>query len=489
MEPQFCTWLKNFDPEARFLRVRNAYKIHCIVQDVDVVRALVPFNNEKLFAYCTKASANSTVYDVTTSTEALDYTTSYANVEVPWATKFNRRLAFIGVNSPATSSAQYNGAADTWGTVGFTYSGSAIAARCGVNFKGRVYLFDDSGYMYYGALGAITGAMSRFAANEIFEDSVKISWCGTITNSQNSSTENFLCFGSEGGEILIYAGDNPEAANWELVGRFKTARPLSSDRPVLAINNDLWLCTEAGLLSIRKLSENGTDVLDLITISGAINPYWSDLLNEGKAVGEPPRAGYITYWPEQNKVFVLMNRFIENDGTATGFDEAATMLVYNIVSNAWSVHKITEMNSTHWPRSVCYFNNAIYFATGNNIYKMDGSGFRDHVYNSIVSQAVYDFELESSYINFGSSNKNKKVEGFDLVIRSDFEGGSFGMYAAADFGRKISLISYNSILLGFSNPTFSVGVDGNYTQYRIEGSTTTGTSIGLELFSVGAAIR
>jgi hypothetical protein len=120
--------------------------------------------------------------------------------------------------------------------------------------------------------------------------------------------------------------------------------------------------------------------------------------------------------------------------------------------------------------------------------KIDATKIKDELYSTAATWVAYDCPLQSAYQNLGDGKRSKRVHGFEPIIRSDFAGATFGMKAAADFGRRTSNAAKVALTSGYSIPHYGCGVEGNFIQYRFDGYPDGPGAIGLELFSVGALI-
>lgn len=495
MSPEYCAWGVNFDPEAQFLKIRSGYQIHAILPStIDAVVQLGVYNNASLFAYCYNNSGSffHQIYNVTTSTPSLAHTTGAFTAVSVGEARYAGKLAFITSANAVNTARVYDGS--SWSAFGFTYLGTVLTVQVAITYKNRVFFTTSSdGYVYVGAVGGVTGAADRHDFTTLFEGLPQIAWMGVLTSPSNNSDEQYICFGSFKGEILVYAGDHPNASNWEQVARFNKTSPIlfQWSKMAIQVRNDIYVVTENGLLSVRSQFQNFEDPEDYY-ISKNISPYWREFfLNYKQDSGSAYMGPSMAYWPEQNKLYILMCGFLDNDGTYTSSATAASMFVYNLTSKAWQVHKLPCTASTNQSMlgNLVYMNNNIYFSINKNIMSVESASFKDETPDDVGGTfTAYDTKLHSAYQNYSRSEKYKKVEGFDLIINTDFTGSQIGMKAAADMGRKVSQQSTQDFRPGYSNPFYSVGVDGNFVQWRIEGTSDTAADEGFELHSVGASV-
>jgi hypothetical protein len=489
MDPNYAPWVLGYEPEPQYLRARNGHLIHATLTDETAITALVQYGDSALFAYAYDSiSGHYHIYNVTTAGNkaqavAVDIVPDDVAVAVE-TVKFAKRLAFLAETSPALQARTYDGS--SWAAWGFTNGGTEISATVAASYKGRVYICYGTD-LYYSALAAVTGACTKVDMSTLFREAGTISWIGCLTTPSKTMADTLLAIGNTAGEILIYAGDNPGATNWQQVAQFKTSRPLSLRGGILEHRNDIYILTETGIVSLRNLFTVGSSYTSDINISGAIDSYWVRLLAAIKAnIGSSSLSKCsLEYWPEQNKIYVLMRGYIDRDGVYN--TTAGTLFALNEISGAWTISLIPDLNVGTFTKLV-YFKNGLYYMLGKVVMKV-GTGYKDQKYNDAAAYSGITYALESAYSDLGSAYKNKIIGGFEPIMKTDFTGTSVTMKAAADFGRKVSTASTQPLLSGYQIPTYSVGAEGRFIQYRIEGVTDTASTTGLELYSMGAIVK
>ena len=487
MQPNKSPWLLNVNCENQKISVRPGYVVHSTIgSGSEEIYAIGVWGSnaggtEKLFAYVNDGSGTHKIYDVSASAESLVETCADDAALVARPFNFAKRLGFVVEQDWAQCSRQYNGT--TWDDWGFTYSAAEIGAPVCVSFKGRVYLFSGTN-MYYGALLAITGATSLEDLQYVFDDAGSITWAGVLSSPSQRSEEIYLAIGLNTGEILVYGGDYPGSATWGIVGRFRIGPPLGHNS-VLSWNNDLLILTRNSIVSLRGLFETGNLAADQDTFSDAIDEYWTKLVtNSNLEIDSTPITG--AYWPEQNKLFFLVPGHYSDTGTYTVGD--ATMFVRNTITGAWSLHKLDHDSITR-TGGLTYFNNSLYFFTDNKVVKIDKTVFKDEALNSPATYSIYDWEVQGAHTTFGVDATNKRLVEIKAHFKTDFSNGVVGVRGVADFGLSISDFATVELVDGYNNKMHSVGVDGDYLQYRVAGSSDTGSTDGLELYSVTAIVK
>lgn len=486
MSDMYTPWALNWNPESQSLKVRPGYVQHCTPHSTFGVIGLGVFGSaqssatHKLYAYVQDSPA-SKIYDVSTTTPSVAYTAADNDADYPYTAYYAGRLAFAAEKDVADCGAVFDGS--TWSAWGFTYAGAAIGGGIVVSYQGRTYIFKDTDCYYSASVPGVTGATNKVSFADFLDRSKFIAWAAVLTSPGERSTETLLAFGGEGGDVLVYSGSYPAAEDWKLYGRFKIAAPLGPNA-ILSYQNDVWLLTINGVVSLRDLFQNGSRAQEDLSPSAYINSQWSLLWKKAGSPWSysPVRAAH---WPEKNQIYVMLPGFVDNAGTYTA--TYATMYVYNTITQAWMCHRLESVDG-RYVGNLTYYKDNLYFSCVDSIMTIDADGIQDEVYNDAGNLVAYDVPLQSAYQNLGNGKRIKRVHGFEPILRTDFEGDLFGMKAAADFGRRTSNLAKVALTSGYSIPHYGCGVEGSFIQYRFDGYPSGPGAIGLELFSVGALI-
>lgn len=479
-------WAANWDFNEQSIKVRGGYRIHAAC--AGPVMGLGSYGARgnaayKLFAYVFENPA-SRIYDVTSSTPVAAHTTGDDLADECYATHYAGRLGLVTEGPTANADRYYDGA--SWAALGFTYSGNPIGGRTLFSYKGRVFILSGN-YVYYSSIvGGVTGAMDRLDLSSLCETG-SLMWGGVLSSPGDNASQLYIVFGCSDGEILVYQGDHPGADTWAQVAKFKTAAPLSYNSAI-SFKNDIWVLTHAGIQSVRDLFEKSAETALQEGVSTNINPIWTKLT---AAYGEhySDRGISAAYWPEKNRLYVLIPASVSEAGTI--LTDYATMFVHNTITGSWGLHQIyCGQISTYYPHSVTYYNNGIYYASGNNVVKLDDAYGKDEKPDDPGVYLNFDIPLKSAFTNLGSEIRAKTLKGLEPVLKTEYSGATFGMKAAADFGRRTSARATVALQSGFNFPFYGAGVEGNYLQYQFDGTANGGTTntTGLEVFSVGAVI-
>lgn len=498
MDPNYSPWLLNVDAENRSLKVRPAYVRHAEIDPIasgsTAIAALGTFgsnaSSNKLFAYVVDTGQTTHfIYEVTGSTPSLSNT--LADNELGGALSVNMGSVLYFINpflDFADCSRYFNG---TWQFYTFTYDDGGGADPIGgpvaCSYRGRIYLFLDRS-MYYGDLEALGGATGLFPLDTIFDSPGSITWASVLSSPGERAAELYLAIGTEAGEILIYTGAHPEDPTWNIVGKYSTS-PTLGYNSILNFRNDVWILTQTGITSLRTLIQTGEAANNEESISYRINDYWQKLVaNFTDIYATPSRNISAAYWPERNRVFVLMPGHLDKDGIYSG--SSATMFSYNVATRAFTIHKLDNVDTSNLTGNLTYFRNNIYFASGNVVMKVDEESFGDEEYDTADEKNPYSYSIESAYSSLGSRLSNKRLQGVEPIFKTDFASASdVTMKAAADMGRQVSSAQSVGLVDGYNIPYYSVGAEGTYLQWRMEGQSDVNSQDGLDLFGVGMMVE
>ena len=487
MGQAYSPWLLNVDCLPTSIKVRNGYVIHSTVgaSSLDIMALCTwgsksdPGNN-KLFAYCNDGTGTHKIYDISVSAESLAYTLADNDATFAFPTYFSRRSGFAVNLDAADCGAKFDGT--TWSAWGFTYGGSPALGINTVSYKGRVYVLYGTG-LYWGALEAITGAMSLTQFEGYIDKGTRLTWIAVLPSPGNRISEVYIAFGSDEGEISVYAGDYPDSATWGLIGKFNISASLGY-QSIINYKNDVWILTDTGVVNLRVLFVNDQAALEE-TISKNIDPYFTSLVAQlNQSFWQTIPIGGV-FWPERNQILILLPGHIDKDGTFSS--SVATMCIYNTISRAWSFHKLSNVDTARLG-GLTYYKGGIYFYTQNVVMKVDTTLYKDETWNSPSTYAAIPYEIQGAYSSFGNEGILKKIVGLQPITKTDFAGTSIGMQSAADFGRQISDIGYVELIDGYNTAIYPGGAEGIYLQYRMQGNSDITSVDGLELFGVGMHI-
>lgn len=487
MDPLYAPWIWNCEPENQYCRVRNGWSIHATLVDETVITGLGAFHG-KLYAYGYKAGQVNRIFDVTAGgtirDEAAVHVATKESTALSFTSYLSNRMVF---GSTIDNARVFDGT--TWSAWGFTYNPGTGAVSVSMDaittFRGRPYIFSGL-YMYYAdTLGAVTGATTRVDLSQLLEEAQTVRWAARLTTPSMLDSEMMLAAGYDSGEILIWAGDSPASDNWQLVSKLKTA-PCMFRGAVLEYNNDVYIMTGVGLLSLRALLGSPSKNTEEASVTNKVDPYWTKLIRrikEQPGANEQFSCASIAYVPDRNKIVCHIRGRISYDGT---YSNAGTIFVIDTQSGG-VVPQSARRNSLPYSARLTYLSGNLYMVYNNNVLKYDLASYVDEIGGG--ETALIDYAIEGAHTNLGSPNKYKDVIGFEPIMKTDFPQANVTMKCSTDFGRETTEAVTAELQDGFNNPTYATGGRGTYVQYKIEGNADPNSEDGLELYSVGAIIK
>lgn len=497
---EYAVNTENWEISNQKISIRSGYVIHQTISGVDTIMALGTHGNA-IYAITYKASTGqSAIYDVTAAPAVV--VAAYGTTTTAFASSnYGGRLIFSGGTGYDTESRMYDGT--VWAAPGLTVGGAPTNSWVMCSYKNAVYVFSTlfgSNNMYYTGTGLVTGAMTTYDLTTIFRDFGTIFWAGVLTSPQNRAIDSLLAIGNSTGEVLVYAGDNPVATNWGLVGRLQTGKPLSY-QGIIEYNGDILVLTSVGLVSVRALLDNGSDNTSSVSFSVPIDPYFTTYYR--LATYSQYVNACIFYAKDISKIIIYLKGYLDPGfqygSSATVDPSYDTIIYYDISSAAWYTHRIAALigtNSRTNPNLI-YFNGALYYVADNVIAKYSLSIFMDQLAGGTYQG--YTAYLYTPYLSYDSFDRNKTVEGVEIICNTDLSseanlGGTIGMQITKNFSSSgassMNLAPYPMLQNGYNQIMFSVGNTGTYLQNRLQITTSYNTSIkGFQLYGWGTILK
>lgn len=505
MAPIYSPWMVNFNAENQYLSLRNGYQRHPDSTGYGANETLIQigdYNGSFLYALTHNSSDNKLrVYDHAGASPSLEYTSSgtyTGDISVGFF-RFANRIAFT-LPETFDEGIVFNGT--SWTTWGFEDgSTNPVGGVPCVSYKGRVYMCSGTD-VYYSALEAVTGDCTLWDTQYLFDSAGEIVWIGRLTSPANVSGETYLALGNRSGDVIVYAGDNPDANNWEQVGRFNISDP-TGYQSILEYNNDLWISTRAGIYSLRKLFTHGSES-DEVMVTKMIEPFWKLLqVNAGGQIDVSPTfdfptygAGHVSfaYDKTNNRVFARMGGYLTDRSTVA--QDGSTHFVYNGSTGSWSMHTVSDSSSTQFYDAAqsypCYSGySSFHYISGNSIMYYEDEGYKDEEYDNAGTYVSYDSTIESAYHGLGNNNKYKTALGLEPIIKLGFTDSANTIKAqmASDFGRNVTDETGVSLVSGYNFPNYNAPVEGSFLQYRINVSQDLTTNGSMELYAAGVPVK
>lgn len=318
-----------------------------------------PTGGQKLIAVVT-SSSGVTVYSIDSSGVKTDITPaagqdSYNCTSVNFRGRIFLSDANAGIYSSPTV-VVWNGTG-LFVSAGFT--STAVNGFFGItSYKSRLYMIEkDTMTIWYGGVDAVTGALTKFDLQSIFQLGGRLLFCGSAGRSSDLNQEYFTAISNQG-EVLLYQGDSPSSSTWSLVGRYFLPKPLVLEilggfvlypRCFFYWGQDLVIMTIQGVVLLSSVISGSSNSINYL--SEKIN---SELLKniDFNSLSEPALATGIFDSKNNRLIFKILKSNLEYE-----------TYVMSTVNYSW--WKWTGINASS---NFCSFNSDIYFWSPKTTY-------------------------------------------------------------------------------------------------------------------------
>lgn len=286
-------------------------------------------------------------------------------------------------------------------------TGVTTTLLCHVNiYKRRLFFMEVNKLnFWYLAADAIGGALTEFQLGGVCPRGGFTMAMGTWTVDGGNGPNDYACFITSEGEVVVFTGTNPsDATLWTLVGVYYTGKPLGR-KCFKKLGGDLVLLTEYGAVPISKMVQAAT--IDFSTaLSNKIEGAFTDAArsygaNQGwSAEIYPGQAAFIVNVPTSSNTI------------------SAEQYVMNTTTKSWS--KFTGWNAGDF----VVFNKELYFCDTTKIAKA-WTGQADYGANIVTNaQTAFNNFRDARNKDWGLFRPLLQVNGqlaFTVGVAVDFE--------------------------------------------------------------------
>lgn len=229
----------------------------------------------------------------------------------------------IGLREPRLAASPFT----AWTFTTNVVTATAIRAAC--SHRGRLYVANNN-TLEYSDIAQITGAIptgNSFTLTH-FLDGQSIFRIFSATISPTDTTQNVLVIFGSGGKVLVYQGDYPGSATWDLLGKFDMPKP-SSNITFVEVDGDIFVGAAAYAYWFRDLFTGGSQAAYINSPSRPIENLWQGCYALGDTNG-----GDSSYYEPKLDAIVTSRT---NPDVATALGDGIIDLVYFRKYKAWAV--------------------------------------------------------------------------------------------------------------------------------------------------------
>lgn len=522
LQPPFCESMLNFNVSDAGVSLRNGDSKFTKITPANVSTGLMITSHSATKGVAVaNNTVSSTIEFYNIDSGALIFTSAAHGIVPIISVYFNQRTFFFPINY------SLGGYEPGWNYDGTNVVINGFTDPLGGNLKfiggnvynNRMYLIREATAQYlYTPIGAITGALATVDLTYTVSENCSISSIASITVADNVSNVSYQAFIMSTGEVLFYSGSYPDAADWQLVGKAKVGQPLYAGSTIKYQGDTLLMC-DSGVISLRDLFLKGSEDAASLTVNARIQRSWTSLVQGiRKLFSVPSGPILITLFPlyirgiyddKNDRIVISFPFYINSSGTVT--PGSYFFVFYNQIQS-WFFHRSFGGVNSQSIIDICKYKNKVLMlvadGASNNgsgthlmVYEKEGAtGFTD-TKSDDSGEVGYDFSVKSAPIN---NDKNyasyspqvvsyartqaklvgytQRVSGMDVILQTDLQAQTY-YQLIRDFGVTSTTPQLSpSTQTGLDKPFINMGIEGTYVQYKIYGTTTTGKTVGLDLY-------
>lgn len=397
--------LQNWFPEPDYVRVRRGFQPFASGVTGGVISMLVWAGPVSSRMFAASASA---IYDVTAGGAAGTAALSgLSNGDWMGAMMATSGGNFLVIANGADAVRSYNGSA--WSTPAITGATSFDLVAPFVHKRRLWFVEENTTKAWYLGTDAIAGAATSFDLGPMFQFGGSLLCGGTITRDGGTGPDDYACFVSTVGEVVVYAGTDPASAStWAVVGSYYIPPPLGR-RCLQQVGGDLMCLTEGGLILFSAMMALDRTASDKAAVSSKINRRFnSDAIlysaRPGWAVATKPRANMllvnvpgVTEYVSEVIVDDDGGEIVTDTGEPYGWGyevDGFSQYAMNTLTGAWSFFK--GQNSRCW----ALFNEDVYFGDSTGTIYLADAGYLDN-------GSSIQCDIGTSYSSHGSKGRLK----------------------------------------------------------------------------------
>ena len=390
MSPNFAIRMDNYIPLDNKVALRSGYSsyVKFDTENKSKVETLVAYNKpnaDRMIAICGGGA-----YNVSSPANVSKYDVEFVESRCQTVQYKNYLYFMNGIDTPKAFYIDDEGKEhfEDWGFEATNLQPARIIAGA-VSHEFLWFVEKNTLKAWYAKeAGNIAGELYSFDLAQISKYGGQLMAVANWTVDGGAGIDDYTCFITSEGEVLVYKGYNPNSAdNWELKGSYKMSKPIGY-QCTMQYQGDIVIISEDGYIPMSKALAAANSGQSAIAFSDTIR----GLVLERTAANKDKEG-----W--QGIIYTKKGYGIFNVPVAQQFEQH----VINVNTGAWC--RFTGIRAFCW----CQFNDKMYFGSDDAVY-LFGDAYSD---NGIQIEGW----VEQAYTNFGT-DKLKKIQLLNPKTRS-----------------------------------------------------------------------
>ena len=489
LQSPYCERLVNFNVSQAGISLRNGDKLtsKSTRPANSTAFTLAPYGTSFLWIISNNlVSGKIDIIDSENNT--VTYSSAASGIDSWSISYFNKYLYAFGYSNFVPGFV-YDGS--TWAVTGYT--GTGFSPINGAAFNQRHYMVQKNEAAYwYSGIDSVTGAVTKVDLSSLVEYKTSLMIIAPITIADNITAQTFLAFVFMDGQVLFYEGSYPDSDSWRRVGKAKIGQPVSYSGSIKYQGDTLILC-DTGVVSLRDLFLKGSEAAASLTVNANIKKSWTDLIKLVRSTYSIPTGELTSFfsgvWDQKNDRIIIGSSVYLND--SGGLEFGAGFFVFDCQLQSWYLHRSYDSLASNDPdrvlNAMAFYKNKVFYLGYDSawypVIEKEGAANYTDRNGADDTDVPYTYKMLSAPIPFPKTAAYEATT-IEPIIESDLYAQT-NWNLVADFGRQTSGDQKTDALTtAVAKPAVNVGMQNiTYVQVKMSGTTTTGKTVGLDLYS------
>lgn len=288
----------------------------------------------------------------------------------------------------------------------------------GIVYRRRLYMADKANNRFwYLPVDAVTGTATQFNLGTVFTKGGNLVAMATLSLDGGLGPDDLLIAYSSNGEMAVFAGNDPGASDWSIIGVYDVGLAACGTyfQPKIftKIGGDLYVLTTLGVLSVTQIIR-GKEVAAIPSLSANIDSYMLPWMRASMSTR-------VTMSVIRSEKLLVINM------SRSGIKVADTYAM-DLSTGGWCRFPMEDVDDSY---GYCWDYQEIIDNGQTKVYALGGLiGEPKRVFNAdeeVASGTANPWVIRTPYMRLGSLNPNEPIN-FKPYIWMDGSPGSGNVY-------------------------------------------------------------